>query len=86
MHSSCWGIIVKIKNTVDRELKVTRIEMEVLKSKNMKDIRVARGGDKVYKDECVYCYNSPVSGSLTPQYQHIPSVCVASRFPRVVCM
>ena len=38
--------------------------MEVLRSKDLKDIRVAKGGDKVYKDECVYCYNSPVSGNL----------------------
>lgn len=22
---------------------------------------VAQGGDKVYKDECVFCFNSPVS-------------------------
>ena len=24
-------------------------------------LRVPKGGDKVYKDECVYCFNSPVS-------------------------
>lgn len=24
---------------------------------------VAQGGDKVYKDECVFCFNSPVSAS-----------------------
>ena len=31
--------------------------MEYLKSSS---IRVPGGGDKVYKDECVYCFNSPV--------------------------
>lgn len=32
--------------------------MEYLQSSS---IRVPRGGDKVYKDECVYCFNSPES-------------------------
>lgn len=35
--------------------------MEIVKGKDLKLLRVARGGDKVYKDECVYCFNSPVS-------------------------
>ncbi len=25
------------------------------------DVRVPRGGDKVYKDQCIYCFQSPVS-------------------------
>lgn len=36
-------------------------EMEIVQSKDLKWLRVARGGDKVYKDECVYCFNCPVS-------------------------
>ena len=28
------------------------------------DVRIPRGGDKVYKDQCVYCFQSPVSGLL----------------------
>ena len=32
--------------------------MECLQSHSL---RVPKGGDKVYKDECVYCFNSPVS-------------------------
>lgn len=35
--------------------------MEVILGKNLSLLRVAKGGDKVYKDECVYCFNSPVS-------------------------
>jgi len=31
--------------------------MDYLKSSS---IRVPQGGDKVHKDECVYCFNSPV--------------------------
>ena len=31
--------------------------MEYLKSSS---IRVPGGGDKVFKDECVYCFDSPV--------------------------
>lgn len=27
-------------------------------------IRVPGGGDKVYKDECMYCFDSPVSRKL----------------------
>ena len=37
--------------------------MEYLKSKS---IRVPGGGDKVFKDECVYCFDSPV-GYITRQ-------------------
>lgn len=35
--------------------------MEVIQNKDFQLLNVARGGDKVYKDECVYCFNSPVS-------------------------
>ena len=35
--------------------------MEVLASKDLQSVRVAKGGEKVYKDECIYCFNSPVS-------------------------
>lgn len=35
--------------------------MEIVQGKDLKLLRVARGGDRVYKDECVYCFNSPVS-------------------------
>lgn len=41
------------------------IKMEVVKDKDLTLLRVARGGDKVYKDECVYCFNSPVSMKLS---------------------
>ena len=34
--------------------------MEHLKSPT---IRVPQGGDKVFKDECVHCFDSPVSTS-----------------------
>lgn len=35
--------------------------MEVL-SAHLKNIRVPCGTDNVYKDECVYSYDTPVSG------------------------
>ena len=35
--------------------------MEAIQNKNLDVLRVARGGDKVYKDECIYCYDTPVS-------------------------
>ncbi len=35
--------------------------MEVALGKDLKSLRVAQGGDKVYKEECVYCFNTPVS-------------------------
>ena len=37
--------------------------MEIVQGKDLKLLRVARGGDKVHKDECIYCFNSPVSES-----------------------
>ena len=39
--------------------------MEIVQSKDLKQLRVARGGDMVYKDECAYCFNSPVSSDLS---------------------
>ncbi len=35
-------------------------KMEVLVTRNLHSLRVAQGGDKVYKDECIYCYDTPV--------------------------
>lgn len=35
--------------------------MEIVRGKDLKVLRKAGGGDKVYKDECIYCFNSPVS-------------------------
>lgn len=35
--------------------------MEAIRSKDQGILRVASGGDKVYKDECVYCFNTPVN-------------------------
>lgn len=37
--------------------------MEVLQRKDLSSIRVPMGGDKVYKDECVYSFDTPVSDS-----------------------
>lgn len=37
------------------------VDMEVVQGKNLSLLRVAKGGDMVYKDECIYCFNSPVS-------------------------
>ncbi|EDO49878.1 predicted protein, partial [Nematostella vectensis] len=39
---------------------LSKVSMEQLASAN---IRVPGGGDKVYKDECVYCFDSPESES-----------------------
>lgn len=38
--------------------------MEVL-SGHLKNIRVPCGNDNVYKDECVYSYDTPVCGLLS---------------------
>lgn len=37
--------------------------MELLLQKDLSSVRVPRGGDKVYKDECVYSFDTAVSGS-----------------------
>lgn len=34
--------------------------MEVLEGVDLSRVRVASGGDKVYKDECVYSFHTPV--------------------------
>ena len=39
--------------------------MEVVLSKDLNSLREAKGGDKVHKDECVYCFHTPVSGYRT---------------------
>ena len=44
-------------------------EMEIIASKNLGALRVAKGGDKVYKDECVYCYDTPVSSQSQGKVQ-----------------
>ena len=33
----------------------------VLQGKDLSSVRVPLGGDKVYKDECIYCFDTPVS-------------------------
>ena len=40
--------------------------MEVLQRKDWSSIRVPMRGDKVYKDECVYSFDTPVSDSCVP--------------------
>ena len=35
--------------------------MDVLKQVDWSSVRTPQGGDKVYKDECVYCFDNPVS-------------------------
>lgn len=50
--------------------------MDIVKAKDVAVLRVARGGDKVYKDECVYCFNSPVSkGGLYVSLSSFLGVC-----------
>ena len=39
--------------------------MEVLDGVDLSGVRVASGGDKVYKDECVYSFHTPVRPSDT---------------------
>lgn len=56
--------LVKVVNTLStlNDLYPSKArDMEIVKGKDLKLLRVARGGDKVYKDECVYCFDSPVS-------------------------
>ena len=35
--------------------------MEILQKKNLTSVRTPLGGDKVYKDECIYSFDTPVS-------------------------
>ena len=38
--------------------------MEILQQKNLNGVRTPLGGDKVYKDECIYSFDTPVSVSV----------------------
>ncbi len=37
--------------------------MELVLQKDISTVRVPKGGDRVYKDECVYSFDTPVSVS-----------------------
>ncbi len=37
--------------------------MELVSQKDLGSVRMPRGGDKVYKDECVYSFDTPVRAS-----------------------
>ncbi len=39
----------------------------LLAGKDLGAVRVPFGGDKVYKDECIYCFDSPVSKNLAKE-------------------
>ena len=34
---------------------------DLIKGINLSDIKIARGGDRVYKEECIYSFDTPVS-------------------------
>ncbi len=36
----------------------------LLQGKDLSTVRVPLGGDKVYKDECIYCFDSPVRSEV----------------------
>lgn len=40
----------------------------VLQGRDLSSVRVPLGGDKVYKDECVYCFDTPVSMHVITMY------------------
>ena len=48
-----------VEHTVRQYLRRT-LNMEILQQKNLSSVRTPLGGDKVYKDECVYSFDTPV--------------------------
>ena len=40
--------------------------MDALEGVDLSHVKVARGGDKVYKDECVYSFHTPVRWTPGP--------------------
>ena len=43
---------------------IVYLNMEILQEKNLSSVRTPLGGDKVYKDECIYSFDTPVRIAL----------------------